>query len=195
MTTKAAAKATNPSTDGSLPVKVTVDGPDTKVARQVSEATALAVIRLIMGSTGIKESQDEAIYDLSGNDETEEGKLSVGEYLTGQNAQSSAEKITAIGWYLTRGKSNASFSQEDIVTQLDIARETKPKNLSRDIKETVRKNWLTVSTKGGYVVTRTGEEAVKGKFGRSELKPSAPKARRRKKTSKVTKAKRATSAK
>jgi hypothetical protein len=78
---------------------------------------------------------------------------------------------------------------------LDLARETKPKNLTRDIKETVRKNWLTDSAPGRYVVTRTGEKAVKDKFGRIEVTPSTPKARRRKKTANMKKPKKATSAK
>jgi hypothetical protein len=149
-------------------IKVNVDGLDIKVTRVVDEATALAVISLIMGGTAIPKALTGGIPGVK--DLSQDFGMTLREYLTQQEAKSIQEKITAMGWYFMNIHQKKSFSIDEILIQFDDVREKRPKNPVRDVNETIKKNWLTTTPDGEYLITGTGQKAVEAKFAKEAIK-------------------------
>jgi hypothetical protein len=96
----------------------------------------------------------------------EEHADSVANYLAAAQAASIPQKITAIGNYLKKYRNKATFTQDDLEQGFEDAADSVPKNLSRDLKDTVRSGWIAAKQgeKGAYYVTGSGTKAVGAKF-------------------------------
>jgi hypothetical protein len=141
--------------------KVSIKGPGINVERKVSEVQAnQLLVALVTGRTPPKEGGPPGSQEIEAD--------SIAEYLGAASAKSAPERITAIGAFLTRYRDRKSFNREDLETAFQDAAESVPKNLHRDIKNTVREGWIAPrpGEKGLYYVTKTGLQAVNDNFQR-----------------------------
>ena len=141
-----------------LTYRISLEGPGITLNREISEANAVAVIGLLLGSRVRGES--EAPQFRSG------GRVSIREFLDRRDVKTSAQKILAIGEFLTEVGGRESFSKDEVRAEFRRAKEALPANFPRDFGSAVGSGWIAevAESPGEYYVTKTGTEALESGF-------------------------------
>jgi hypothetical protein len=165
--------------------KVRIVGPGINVDRQISESQANhLLVSLLTPHAPVhvpsNQGSREPTPQIDAGTHEGEGD-SIAEYLSAVSAKTSPEKIAAIGVFLQRHRKMSSFGRDNLEIEFPAAGESVPKNLHRDIKNTIRERWIAVrpGEKGAYYVTKTGIQAVNSKF-QMGTKAKSSNSRRRK---------------
>ena len=97
---------------------------------------------------------------------------SIREFLDSCGAKRVPDKITAIGKYLKKHNHQMVFDKNDLISHFESAAEPVPKNISRDLKWTLKAGWIALKsgTKDRYYVTNSGKAAVEQKFSKEVVK-------------------------
>lgn len=106
------------------------------------------------------------------------------QFINQAGAKTNVQKIAVIAKYL-KDRSREVFVRNEIVEEFRRAGEVSPKNIGRDIKETVIAGYICESPDqtGEYYLTNEGEEAIIEKFTmEKDGKKSKPKAKKAKST-------------
>jgi len=108
--------------------------------------------------------------------------------LESAGAKTNPEKIVAFALYVEQQGGKDTFTMDDIKPLFRQARETPPKNLSRDLDAAVRLNWIAqASDKGEFFVTEVAADVLEsgfdsirsGRGGGTKAKPTASRRPRR----------------
>jgi hypothetical protein len=158
-------------------------GAGMNFAREVDESTARALMQIALGGPAVGE--DEQTRPQSNGRKQGVSSQSVREFLNGHQAKRNPEKIATIGEYLASiGVSN--FSKDDLLSQFRTARESMPRNFSRDLAWAVATGWIAEDPQspGSFYVTQTGKIAVEANFSAEIKKKSGFRSVRRRRRSK-----------
>ncbi|HYH74863.1 MAG TPA: hypothetical protein VD735_02780 [Candidatus Saccharimonadales bacterium] len=92
-------------------------------------------------------------------------RLTPREALESSGAKTNPEKITAFASTMLDDNHEGTFSLEDIRSLFQRARETTPKNLSRDFEKVIQVGWVDESEDNGkYYLTTKGLDALEAGF-------------------------------
>jgi hypothetical protein len=113
-----------------------------------------------------------------------EPEMSIREFLDSCGAKRCPDKITAIGMYLKKYCDADDFSREDLIAHFEKAAESVPKNLTRDIRWTLKSGWITLrnGSEDCYYVTNSGNIAVEQEFSKEVIQKTKGMASGAKKT-------------
>jgi hypothetical protein len=146
---------------------VQIEGPGLTLKREVEEPVVLRVLGVLLGSKA------QTIFAQSSGLQSPIAPPVVvanlgespREYLDRSGAKTNPEKITALGLYL-RAQGTESFTARNLRDLFVSAGEATPKNLPRDIKDTVRAGFLAAhpDQADNYYVTNRGETTAAGGF-------------------------------
>jgi hypothetical protein len=146
---------------------IQIEGPGLTLKREVEEALVLRILGVLLGSKAQSAFTQTSGLQLPVAPPAVVGNLgeSPREYLDRSGAKTNPEKITALGLFL-RAQGTESFTARDVRDLFVSAGEPTPKNLSRDIKDTVRAGWLAArpEQQDRYYVTNRGETAAASGF-------------------------------
>lgn len=143
---------------------LTLRGDGISIEKEIDKQTALAVVAAVMGETVSPANVQPAREASRANGGV---AMSIGEFLTETTAETSKERIVAIGLYLREHKDQDTFTKDDVSSGFRSAHEPLPKNLSRDFSNTIKVRWIAQADESGrYYVTSIGAKAVKSCFGR-----------------------------
>jgi hypothetical protein len=158
---------------------IQIEGPGLTMKREVEEPLVLKVLGILLGpktptfgsGTAPAMHTPTSAPPLGAN----LGE-SPREYLDRSGAKTNAEKITALGLYL-RAQGAESFTARDLRQVFVSAGEPTPKNLARDIKDSVRTGWLALrpDQPDRLYITNRGETAAAGGFTDRSPVPRRPK--------------------
>ncbi len=97
--------------------------------------------------------------------EPKRGGLSLRDALTSSGAKTNPEKIVAFALHVGQQGDKDTFTIEDIKPLFRQARETTPRNLSRDLDVAIRANWIASSDeKSEYYVTELASDVLQAGF-------------------------------
>ncbi len=158
------------------PYELILEGNGISLKRRLSEATALRVIGVVMGTGGAPTG--------AGRTPTPPASsgipaTSLREYLDGTEAKGNPEKIVAIGQFLIESGVSQVFSRDDIKSRFRDAGERPPANFARDFGLAISAGWIAedLSTRGQYYITKTGANAAATHFS-DDVQRSLKQARR-----------------
>lgn len=160
--------------------RVTVKGPGLNLDKGVPEALAgrIAVL-LLTGHDRSRQGNSEQSSELGGDDAP---PTSIGELFEKHRVRRIPDKIASIGYFLKKHQNVSEFGKSEIVDMFEQAAEPIPKNLTRDLKWTVRVNWIAPKpgAKDMFYVTAAGIKAVESNFAKevqekTRQQPSAKK--------------------
>jgi hypothetical protein len=151
-----------------------IEGPGLTLNREVEEALVLRILGILLGSkaqtmfTQTSGLQSPAAPPVVVANLGESPR----EYLDRAGAKTNPEKITALGLYL-RAQGSESFTARSLRDLFVSAGEAAPKNLPRDIKDTVRAGLLAArpDQPDNYYITNRGETAAAGRFAERSSVP------------------------
>jgi hypothetical protein len=94
-------------------------------------------------------------------------RLSLREFLESSGAKRSAERILAVGHFLSEQEGKDQFGLSEVRQGFQAAREELPSNPPRDLQMVAKKGWIAEvpGNRGQFYVTRKGEEALRSRFG------------------------------
>lgn len=97
---------------------------------------------------------------------------SIREFLDSCEAKRAPDKITAIGNYLKIHNHQPDFDKNDLISHFESAAEPVPKNITRDLKWTLKAGWIALKngSKDRYYITNSGKTAVEQKFSKEVVK-------------------------
>jgi hypothetical protein len=110
--------------------------------------------------------------EISDPKEVHGGVHSAREALDLSGAKTNPEKIVALGQYVLQDGED-TFKAEDIKAQFRRARESAPKNFSRDIGSALKEGWLAEGDDGEYYVTNKIQGIFDGDFKFPKSTPSS----------------------
>jgi hypothetical protein len=160
---------------------IQIEGPGLTLKREVEEAVVLRILGVLLGSkaqtmfTQTSGLQSPAAPPVVVANLGESPR----EYLDRAGAKTNPEKITALGLYL-RAQGAESFTPRNLRDLFVSAGEAAPRNLPRDIKNTVRAGLLAArpDQPDNYYVTNRGEAAAAGRFSeRASVPPRSSRSR------------------
>ena len=173
--------------------KLSLSGGGLKFDHEVDQATARAVLNLVLGGGSPPRAPDSHQRAPANGEEAglridashpRGNNLSVGEFIAQVAARRNPDKIVAIGAYLKQeGKSE--FTAEDIKPMFQQAGESTPGNFARDWRWAQTAKWIApVGGRGkSFYVTNTGLKAVEAQFPpelrKQTAQPSGRKTRRK----------------
>lgn len=174
--------------------EVAVTGTGVSVKKAVSGELAGYIVSLLMGGaradTSVSAGHGSIQNEVKGGQKKRETpaapgggqRMSLREFMDATNAQRNPDKITAIGQYLIEHEGAEDFTRESVKAQFRIARETAPKNFPRDFNLAAASGWIAEDTKkpGHFYVTKTGRDAIEGKFA-TEIRRAGPQSSNRRK--------------
>jgi len=144
-----------------------IEGPGLTLKREVEEPLVLKILGLVLGpkTPGFGTPSLPAHTTASPLPFVANVGESPREYLDRSGAKTNTEKITALGLYL-RAQGAESFTARDVRDLFVLAGEATPKNLPRDIKDTVRAGWIATrpEQQDRYYVTNRGDSVAAGGF-------------------------------
>lgn len=99
-------------------------------------------------------------------------EMSIREFLDSCEAKRVPDKITAIGKYLKIHSNQLDFDKNNLISNFESAAEPVPKNITRDLKWTLKAGWIALKSgsKDRYYVTNSGKTAVEQKFSKEVVK-------------------------
>jgi hypothetical protein len=153
---------------GTAGFTIQIEGPGLTLKREVEEPLVLKILGVLLGPKGPMfgaTPQSAAQIPVSPPPVVANIGESPREYLDRSGAKRNTEKIAALGLYF-KAQGTESFAAKDLRGLFVSAGEVTPKNLSRDIKDTVRAGWLAPcpDQQDRYYVTNRGEAAAAGGF-------------------------------
>lgn len=142
-------------------------GEGLSLDRKVNREVAMAVFAAVMSGG---KAPALAAKPAVANATPARAAMSPREFLNDVKPVNNAELIAAIGHYLCHHENHESFSNSDIKEGLRRAHEVVPKNLSRDVSNTIKASWIepVPGKSGQYYVTKTGIKLVETTFGRAQ---------------------------
>jgi hypothetical protein len=162
--------------------KLSLMGSGITIDREIDQATALAVLQLVLGG-----QQSRLVVDSDAASGVERAvarsgqRLSLREVLEDSGAKTIPSKIVTIGSFLRDHEGQATFSREDNKARFKTAGEPAPANYPRDFSKALRSGWVAEDhqSPGQFYVTRRGDEAVAGRFeGNLPIGPKGVRRRR-----------------
>lgn len=99
-------------------------------------------------------------------------ETSIREFLDACVAKRVPDRITAIGEYLKIHNNQLDFDKSDLISNFENAAEPVPKNITRDLKWTLKAGWIALKSgsKDRYYVTNSGKTAVEQRFSKEVVK-------------------------
>lgn len=161
-----------------LPYQVTIEGEGTRIERRIDQHQLLRVLSVVLGTGGGGVAESGALGGASGPSPSagsasatavsargRQGDQTIGEFLSGCNAGSNAERIAGIAMYLQEYLGDESVSKDALPTWFRKAGLPIPKNLPRDLAAAVKKNLIAEEhdQDGLYYVTGTGKHHLRGR--------------------------------
>lgn len=148
-------------------ISVTISGDSLKFEGMTSITKAAQIIAF-MNSTEVSSSGNSVMISerapgdsLLGNGSL---KTSPRQRLIESEAKINSEKIAVFVDYIKRYQNISPVKVQDIKILFNKAGEPSPKNISRDLKDAVRSNYIFESGDGEYEITEFGNEAIDKKF-------------------------------
>lgn len=144
---------------------VQIEGPGLTIKREVEEPLVLRILGILLGPKAPTLGTQPPQAQLAPLPLVANVGESPREYLDRSGAKTNPEKIAALGLYL-RAQGSESFTAREVRELFVSAGESAPKNLPRDIKDTVRAGWLAArpDQPDRYYVTNRGELTASGRF-------------------------------
>jgi hypothetical protein len=146
---------------------IQIEGPGLTLKREAEEALVLRILGVLLGSKAQTMFTQTSGLQSPATPPVVVANLgeSPREYLDRSGAKTNPEKITALGLYL-RAQETEPFTPRSLRDLFVSAGEATPKNLPRDIKDTVRAGWLAArpDQPDSYYITNRGEAAAAGRF-------------------------------
>lgn len=155
------------SDDEELPFQVKLVGDGIAIEKRLDRDTARAVMTVIMG--GFAAMAAPAAVGKPAARSHSAPPMSLREFLTDVQAHTKPDQIVAIGHYIIESEQQPNFSKEEIKARFAAAKEPMPANFPRDFNAAIKAGMLDEvhGERGRYYVTRTGQQAVAARFGRS----------------------------
>lgn len=164
-----------------------VKGNGITVERAISNDQLVTVLSIVLGgSRALAGAVAPATRTGSGREDSLSGSsrpgMALREYLNDVVPKSSPQKLVVAALYQRETLEKEATGRDEFKTLLQRAGEQIPKNLGRDISVAVRSGWLEEdhAEAGRYYVTRTGEDAVRNRFGGDNSKSQRAKRRPKK---------------
>jgi hypothetical protein len=179
--------ATPPDPAPETTYDLTLRGAGVTIERKVPESIALTIIATVMGGAPTGRLVTTRGGPLNVAQPAVGGvALTPGEYLSSVEAKRNPDKILAFGAYLMDHMGRETFTRDEVRAMFQRAAEAVPGNYHRDFTWAVSNRWLgeQPGTPGAYYVTRTGRDAINGKFG-SEVKAATKQGKGRRRTRKA----------
>lgn len=146
---------------------IQIEGPGMSLKRDVEEPLVLRILGVLLGPKAQTVFTPASGGQASVAPPAVTGNLgeSPREYLDRSGAKTNPAKITALGLYL-RAQGTESFTARNVRDLFVSAGEAAPRNLPRDMKETIRLGWLAPrpDQPDMYYVTNRGEGAAAAGF-------------------------------
>lgn len=167
--------------------KITIEGAGLSLDRQVSkEIGEQVVVLLLTGATNATstptrptaaaahvpaQAQNAPPSPITSHPSSHP-EASIREFLDACQAKRVPDKIAAIGMYLKTHSDQQDFDKSDLISHFESAAEPVPKNISRDLKWTLKSGWIALKngSKDRYYVTNSGKTAVEQKFSKDVVK-------------------------
>lgn len=151
---------------------VTIKGKGVNLEREVDEPLAQRLIIAVFTGKAdtipadVRKPADQHQAGTPGASQLEEHADSLSNYLAAAEAKKVPQKIAAIGFFLKKYRNAQTFNKEALEQGFEDAADSVPKNLSRDLKDTVRAGWIAAKAgaKGEFYVTGAGAQAVTSHF-------------------------------
>ena len=147
--------------------QLTLVGDGISIDKRLDRDTARAVMSIVMG--GAPTTSHEVSPRTPGGSAGSGPALSLREFLTEVQAQTKPDQIVAIGHFIIEHEGQPNFSKEDVKARFASAKEPMPANFPRDFNSALKAGMIDEvhGERGRFYVTRTGQQAVEGRFGRS----------------------------
>ncbi len=171
-----------------MPVKITIEGEGLHYSGETTLHKAAQIIAF-MGTEQINLQNSETGTTTSSSlivtpPSAVQINMTPRQFINEATAKTNVQKIAVIAKYL-KDRNREVFVRSEIVEEFRRAGEISPKNIGRDIKETVIAGYICESPDqtGEYYLTNEGERAVVEKFTmEKESKKSKPKTKKTKST-------------
>jgi hypothetical protein len=148
---------------------VKMQGPGISLDRTVDEEIAQQIAALVLGIARNRSptpALEETEAPTTDRGDASRKSLSLREFFNEHGPKRNPEKIVVIAEYLRIYRQQDTVTRSTLATGFDEARESIPRNLSRDITWTVKIGWLANKENDSdvYQLTTSGMEAVAKKF-------------------------------
>lgn len=137
---------------------------------EITVAQAAKIITFLnadegIGDASLESGNDENLGNQGGPNTRQQGNAvaSAREALDLSGAKTNPEKIVALGQYVLQDGGD-TFKVEDVKSQFRRARETAPRNFSRDLGVAVKEGWLAEGDDGDYYLTNKIQGIFDGGF-------------------------------
>lgn len=168
--------------------KITIEGAGLSLAREVAKEIGEQVVVLLLTgaspaaqptarhSTPPAHVPHQGHHALGASSATPHSgahpEVSIREFLDSCAPKRVPDKIAAIGMYLKTHGQQSDFDKNDLISQFESAAESVPKNITRDLKWTLKTGWIALKngSKDRFYVTNTGKSAVEQSFPKDVVK-------------------------
>lgn len=172
-----------------MAIKINIEGDGLRFEAETDLVSASQIIAFL-GNANVQPSSQNSNMAVRVNlgTNTEVQKVSPREALATSGAKTNAEKITALGRYITRRDSVETFSAKEVREVLKKIGEPLPGNFSRDVKDAIRSNYIYEDDKlsDRYYITDFGSRSIDDGFIKAENRVTTSKYRKKKKGSNST---------
>lgn len=137
---------------------IKVVGPGIDVSQKVDGPTALNTLQMLWGPADLPP----AVPVGHQRARRSEGKVAVGEFLSGLHATNNPEKIAGIALYVRDHLGQDRVQKAEILDWFATAGEPAPRNLTRDLQNAITKRLIAEdhAKRGYYYVTQTGLDLI-----------------------------------
>jgi hypothetical protein len=94
-------------------------------------------------------------------------------------AKANVQRIAVLGQYICNRDQSSTFSAREVQELMKRAGVPLPKNFSRDLKDTVRANFIYEEGEGQYSLTEFGVQSIQQKFANSDEVPASASRKKR----------------
>lgn len=147
--------------------KVTVQGPETDISRDVSEEQALKVISIVLGTvyepTPSSENSDDDATESTSNNQGEKSDLSIGEFIESLKIEGNDDRIAAIALFLSETRDQHLFTKDELSGWFRAAGEKVPGNIQRDLSKATSDKIIAQdpNDSNSYYLTKTGKKKLR----------------------------------
>lgn len=150
-------------------ITLTMSGNKLSYNDDITVAQAAQIISYLHSgialTSPVSPSPAAAVYDGPAEPERRRNGLTPRDALEAAGAKTNPEKIVAFALYVEQQGGKDTFTIEDIKPLFRQARESVPRNLSRDLDTAIRSNWIAAAEdKGEYYVTEVASGALDSGF-------------------------------
>jgi len=172
-------------TEDDATLHLTLKGRGISINRDVPDAVAAEVLRLLLGGPHSTPGGSGSGHALppTGSPNAPHDSESLAELFQRHEPKRNPDKIAVIAFHL-KARGRATFSKDDVRSGFRGAGEKEPGNFARDWDWSVRNGWIGGDAAQGFYLTRTGSQVVQSNFARDMIQRT--KLRARKKPKKAT---------